>query len=266
MKKNSILFILILLFTSCKTKPKEAASGLPQLIFKIDSKEEATDSSGYCGLALRLFENGTYSHFAFNYYAYGKWIWDEKNETLFLKPTSAKHDLVEQNYKIEKTEGGIYFIRRKIKKDNKIFIEKNDHRILGINSIISKDIFSKDLNSWRVKPKKAESKSEIRERTLGYLKFQLGLYDFFVENKIDYLSNTWYPTPIQMHYSNGARMSYNNELVDWNSCFFSIDDANEAYNLIARAMQKSKIDGAMTDLAKRNILYIKQLIKAIESD
>lgn len=73
----------------------------------------------------------------------------------------------------------------------------------------------------------------------------------------------WYATPIQLHYGNGVRMSYNTELTDWYSCFYNEAEAIEAYKLLGGAMKKSTMVFNDNFIYSRNLAYIKQLIKAI---
>jgi hypothetical protein len=65
-----------------------------------------------------------------------------------------------------------------------------------------------------------------------------------------------------MHYGNGVRIVYNNELADWYSCFCNVEEGNEAYKLISAGMQKSKIK-RFESKVERNLQYIKQLVAAI---
>lgn len=264
--KHTITYLLLcsLLLLACNTSNKEVKTGLPTVIFKIDEAYTKLDTTGNEGLAIRFYSNGTYSHFAYNFYAYGKWKWNENTRIVTLTPETSKDTNIEQHYKIEVDADSIYTIRKMIMIDKYIFKNQSPYRlIVAKNADNDADPFSKSMNTWRIKPKQSESKIAIRIRTLNYLKFLQCYYEYLQDNQLRAYSKMWYATPIQLHYGNGVRMSYNTELTDWYSCFYNEAEANEAYMLIGGAMKKATIDFNNKFIYSRNLAYIKQLIKAI---
>lgn len=263
--KTKIFYLItfLSLLASCNTKPKDFKKGLPLIIFKIEDNTDVSDSSGNRGLVIRFYENGTYSHFGYNFFAYGNWHWNEEKKTITLNPTTSKDSNFTQQFKIEKKYDNSYSIKKIIVRDGKTLVQRYENKAIGLNTSTGNDPFNKEINVWRIKPAKSESTQEIKTRTLNYLQFLLTYYEFIEENKINILTYGWYATPIQMHYANGARMTYNTELADWYACFYSIDEANEAYKLIGKAMRKSKIK-ELESKAERNIDYLKQMIEALK--
>ncbi len=260
--KISYLFLSLIFLFACNTKPKEVKKGLPLIIFKLSDAVNKPDSSGNEGLVIRFYENGTYSHFGYNFFAFGNWKWDDRKNTITLNPTTSKDSNLTQQYKIEKKFDDSYSIRKLIVRNGKTLVQRLENKTIALNTVTGNDPFTRDMNVWRIKPIKSESAAEIRLRTLNYLKFLLTYYEFIEANQIDFLTYNWYATPIQMHYGNGVRMAYNNELADWYSCFYSVEEGNEAYKLISAGVQKSKIKSSESR-AERNLEFIKQLISAI---
>lgn len=257
------LLISFFLVSSCKQSPKEIKKGLPLVIAKIENAFNNFDSSGNEGLVIRLYENGTYSHFAYNFYAYGNWQWSEGKKRITLTPTQSKDSSFVQEFKIEKKELQNYAIKKVIHQDDKTLVERNEHIALGIVDVKGKDPFTKELNAWRIRPQKSETKEEIKKRTLDYLQFLLIYHEFMKENKMNVYVYSWYATPIQMHYGNGVRMAYSDELTDWYSCFYSVEEGNEGYKFLGSALRKSKIK-PIESKAERNADYIKQMIEALK--
>ena len=118
-------------------------------------------------------------------------------------------------------------------------------------------------NRWRMAPRESESPEAIKQRTLGYLRFQEAMYQFGLSNKMKTLPTTWFPQPILMFYSNGVRMAYSDELDDWNACFYSAEQATQGYMYISSALRKIKLS-AEENRFKRNLDCIRQLIALIE--
>ena len=261
-KPKEFLIKLILIFLACNTKPKEVAKGLPLIIFKLSDDVNKPDSSGNEGLVIRFYENGAYSHFGYNFFAFGNWKWDDRKNIITLNPTTSKDNNFTQQYKIEKKLDDSYSIRKLIVRDGKALVQRLENKTIALNTVTSNAPFTREMNTWRIKPMKSESATEIKLRTLNYLNFLLSYYEFVQDNKIDFLTYNWYATPIQMHYGNGVRMAYNNELADWYSCFYSVEEGNEAYKLISAGVQKSKIKSSESR-AERNLEFIKELISAI---
>lgn len=264
--KKIITHLLLgsLFLLACNTSNKEVKVGLPTVIFKIDEAYIKLDTTGNEGLAIRFYSNGTYSHFAYNFYAYGKWKWNENTRMVSLTPETSKDNNIEQHFKIEVNEDNSYTIRKMVEVDKYVFKNQSPYKlIVAKNADNDADPFSKSMNSWRIKPAQSESKEAIRMRTLNYLKFLECYYEYLQDNQLNVYTTMWYATPIQLHYGNGVRMSYNTELTDWYSCFYNEAEAIEAYKLLGGAMKKSTMVFNDNFIYSRNLAYIKQLIKAI---
>ena len=63
--------------------------------------------------------------------------------------------------------------------------------------------------------------------------FEKAWYRYAIQNEFETLSTGWYPNPMLMHYANGIRMAYSDELYDWNNCFY--DSAQAVKGICASA-------------------------------
>ncbi len=258
-----ILLLATIICFGCNSKYQEVKKGLPAVLFKTDDFFNQFDSSGNDGLALRVYENGTYSQFGYNFFAYGNWVWNEEKKTIKLNPITSKDSNFVQQFKVVRNKDEHFLVKKIIVQQGKSLVERNENAAIGLYVSTGKDPFAKSVNTWRIKPTKAETQQEIKLRTQKYLEFLLVYYEFVQENKLSFFTYGWYATPIRLHYGNGVRMAYENELVDWYSCFYNVDQATEAYKLLGGAMRKSRIKNIPSKV-ERNIDYVKQLIEGLK--
>jgi hypothetical protein len=257
-----VLLVFSVGFSACSLNKNAQEKNVPAVIFKIEVGSDRIDSSGNEALAIRFYENGKYSHFGHNFYAFGNWSWNEEKKRATLKPIINKYEKNDQQYKILYRENNDYIIKKVIEKNGKLLVENSDNQALGFMQLKEPDPFSQEMNTWRVKPQSSESKEAIKRRTLNYLQFLIVYNQFIKENELNFYTYGWFPTPIQMQYANGVRMSYSDELNDWNACFYNIEEATEAYKLLSGNIRNCKIKN-MESKAERNIDYLQQLIAAI---
>lgn len=257
-----LLLLFVVGCSACNVNKKSPEKNVPAVIFKIEVGEDRIDSNGNEALAIRFYENGTYSHFGYNFFAYGNWSWNVEKKRAILKPRLDKYANAEQQYKILYHQNNDYTIKKVIEKNGKVLVENNDNQAFGFMQLNEPDPFSEQMNTWRIKPQSSESKETIKKRVLNYLQFLVTYNQFIIENKLNFYTYAWFPTPIQMHYANGVRMAYSDELNDWNACFYNITEATEAYKLLSGNIRKCKVKN-INSKPERNIDYLKQLILAI---
>ena len=97
-------------------------------------------------------------------------------------------------------------------------------------------------NSWRIKPETPETKEQIKSRLKDYLRF----FSLFLRDnkKRDKSIVDWRGIPtIIGFYSNGISL-YSPEKIEssWNNCFYSQEQAMEAYTLIDEVMKTKTIN------------------------
>jgi hypothetical protein len=250
----------ILLSVACKSNTKKK---LPQELYKIQTSFNEEDSTGYENMILRLYEDGTYSHFAVNYYSFGIWKWSDSLTRLLLIPKQSNKDMLERMFEMERLSNDSFNVKRLRKNGVKLMRDKIPAVFWSNKNNSNYDPFSLANNSWRIKPQQPETLIQIRNRTLKYLYFLKTYYLHAIDNKSEMLTLGWYPTPIQMHYGNGARMAYNTELRDWNACFYNEEQAVEGYKLISGTMRTVTVHKKDTK-PLRNLDLVEQIISIVE--
>lgn len=255
MKHLVVLFICISI-AGCNLNTKFSLNGD---WFIIQQGYNDQDSSGYENMALSLRSNGTYTHFAANFYNYGNWKWDAQTSRITLTPTSGNPRNGTFVFELIKQEKDQIQIQRILKKGNTLVKRKLVDIWFGNKNLVAESPFESKYNQWRIKPTNPETKEQIRERTFQYIQFLKICFQYQVVNKIESLTHGWYPQPFQLHFVNTARMAYSNELIDWNACFYNEEQAVEAYKLISGTMYKLKVHNKET-IAERNLDLVVQLM------
>lgn len=235
----------------------------PTVLFKINEVISNSDSSGREGLAIRFYKDGTYCHYGYNYYAYGKFSFNKEKNLLKLEPSVCKDSCETIYYKLIQDSRNYYILKNAEVKGGKLRVQNSEFQAMGAKKVIGNDPFTKELNTWRFKPKQPETATEIKNRTLNYLRFLQVYHEFVLIINVEYLTTGWHATPLKMHYVNGVKMVYSNELTDWYACFYNVEQGNEGYKLINGAMKNSQLK-SIDNITERNIDYLKQLIIAIE--
>lgn len=254
-----LIGLLVLFSFSCKKAKKKA---LPDVFCKMQADFNVDDSAGYQNMMLRLYADGSYSHFAANFYNFGTWSWSDSSTFLTLTPKQGSPSTVPQMFVIEKMLSD-QFRFRKIKKEGNVTLrEKGASIFTGFNNVSKADPFSPKNNSWRIRPVSSESPEQIKKRTRDYLEFLAQYYQYTIDNDIQNLTSGWYPAPMQMNYNNGVRMAYNTEVKDWYACFYSEAEGIEAYKMITLSMRKARVN-EIVDLRERNLDIVKQIIDGL---
>lgn len=254
--KYFLAFAISLFLAGCNPNTKFSLNGD---WFIVQQGYNDQDSSGYENMALSLKSNGSYTHFAANFYNYGNWKWDAQTSRITLTPTSGNPRNGTFVFELIKQEKDQIQIQRILRKGNVLVKRKLVDVWFGNKNMVAESPFESKYNLWRIKPATPETKEQIRERTFQYLQFLRICFQYQVDNKIESLTHGWYPQPFQLHFVNAARMAYNTELRDWYACFYNEEQAVEAYKLISGTMHKLKVHNKET-LAERNLDLIIQLL------
>ena len=85
---RKISFIFCLFLIACNFEKKFVFS---KDWYIIQPSYNSSDSSGYENMALHIAPNGSYTHFAANFYNTGKWKWDETQSKIILMPENGNH-------------------------------------------------------------------------------------------------------------------------------------------------------------------------------
>ncbi|HMP92354.1 MAG TPA: hypothetical protein PKD90_05750, partial [Phnomibacter sp.] len=142
--------------------------------------------------------------------------------------------------------------------------EEGTYTFTGYPATEDTDPFSPEANRWRIPPAQPESLEDIRQRVLDFLVFQRNWYAFVLQHKMDPILINWYPNPMLMHYANGVRMAYADELDSWNRCFYDSTAAVRGYQFIGGGLREVTIKKT-DNKVERNLDCLKQMIDAIRT-
>jgi hypothetical protein len=213
---------------------------------------------------VRFYDDGTYTMYGGRSgYDRGYWRPAEKTNYLVLHPVVTNLEWIDaywQYLPISQSEMKVTVYRNPLMQAG----TDEGFYMMKAYSAGRHDPFHPDMNAWRIAPDTTESLDEIRQRVLDYLRFQQAWYAFAVENELNELPTHWYPQPMIMHYANGVRMAYADELSDWNSCFYDSTAAVRGYQFIGGALREVSLKQT-TDMAERNLDCIAQMIEALKN-
>jgi hypothetical protein len=214
---------------------------------------------------VRFYENGTYTMFgSLSRYDVGRWVQAQKANYMILHPKRGNLEWIDaywQYQPVSRTEMKTFVYRNAAMRAG---TEEGFYMMKGFAAKGSHDPFHPDMNQWRIPPDTTESMDEIRQRVLDFLLFQKAWYEFARDNDLEMLPTGWYPQPMQMHYANGVRMAYADELADWNTCFFDSVAAVRGYQYIGGALREVKLL-ATENRIERNLDCVNQMMEVLKS-
>lgn len=261
MKKQYLLYgWLICLVLSCKITTKDLLHKEWYASEWVKNSDSINAESIY---VTRFYKEGNYSQFSCKGYMYGKWSWDEAKSEITLQPekgTLSKSKLI---YSVAFRSANELEVVIKGEKEPLMLGTGRGFPWKGNVNKSSADPFSPAMNSWRTKPAAKETNEAVKERTKQYLQFLSVYHEHAGDNKFKLLLYGWFPRPIFMHYGNGCRMAYSNELSDWYPCFYDSTQAVASYQLIGGALRKTKIPKD-DDKTERNMDIIGNMIKNLK--
>ncbi len=252
-------FYLLLLLQSCKPDPQN------KLIAEWYQTSETfvpwvTNTEN---MVLRLYTKGVYTQYGSYSYSFGRWRYNEKGAYMHLHQETGTSKEADQYLKIESLQykqltAGLFlqmpFYSNRQQELYHFKRQENDSKA---------DPYSPEANEWRIQPAAPESSAAIKKRVVGYLHFLQAMYQHAIDNDMETLSDSWYATPIQMHYANGVRMAYSTELDNWNSCFYDSAQAVKGYQFISGGVYDLKLKKGVNRF-ERNLDCVEQLLKGLE--
>jgi hypothetical protein len=259
------LFIFFLLFLGgCAPTPGEGKLNLHQAWFtKKFVTASGMEMGSYNYRVVRFYENGTYTMFGAGGFDAGKWFHSPKKATITLEPDKGNLDQLTAWWKYEATGDRMSALLYR----NAGMIpgrQEGTYELEGFGNKGKEDPFALSMHQWQIKPAKAESLSEIKNRVLDYLSFLESLYKYMMANDVSSISTHWFPEPMKMNYSNGVRMSYADELESWNECFYDSTQAVKGYQYLSGAMRSVKLK-EVENRFERNLDCVEQLVHTIKT-
>ncbi len=264
--KNSIYFFAIIAalacLAGCKMNPEK------ELIKEWYVTAYRTPLADFEGTepvtVIRLYKGGTYSQFGnYSNYTFGNWRFDKPNRLLILHPVEGKQEILDSYYYISDMRSN----EMKVALYRNLPIKPGTEELFFTlqayaNAKTENDPYKPTLHKWRKKPASPETDEQIKERVKNYLSFLKTMYRHTIDNNFNSLSTNWYPNPLLMHYGNGVRMAYSDELDDWNACFYDSAQAVKGYQCISGPFQNITLK-SKSGKFERNLDLVEQLLSKI---
>lgn len=255
------LLLSVVLVSSCNRNDRNTMLTKNEWHIKNTVFPNASNTTENPYTLVKFYTNNRYIIWSGNSFTTGLWNWDGNKAIIILKPTYgealiaywkiddlSKTQLVANVYRAMTGDAR--------KKEMTLIFLGNENRS-------DKDPYSVTANLWRKNPDKLETDAALKNRVKSYLQFLEMVYKHAVDNNETELDFSWYPQPLRMQYSNGVRMAYNDELDDWNKCFFDSAQSVQAYQLIGGLMYEIKVKKS-DNLAKRNLDFVQQMIRQVK--
>ncbi len=212
----------------------------------------------------RFYEGGKYSQFGTDNYSFGVWGYKKADSILYLHPYQGSTEILDSYYYVNKvTEGSMYLTLYR-----NLPIKPGHEELLltmkaGPGNADKNDPYPPELHTWRIKPMHPETDTQIFNRAKSYLLFLRIMYRHAISNEMESMPVNWYPHPLRMHYGNGVRMAYNDELNDWYSCFYDTAQAAKGYFCISNPLRNVTIKSTENKFV-RNLDCVEQLLKQMK--
>ncbi|MEO6489356.1 MAG: hypothetical protein ABIO04_05385 [Ferruginibacter sp.] len=122
-----------------------------------------------------------------------------------------------------------------------------------------KDPFHISNNSWRVKPGKAESDEEIKQRLKDCIHFYILYYDQKINAHSDEISFVGLPSCFKW-YGGGIFLQKQNEIQDkWANCFYNKQQALKAYHIADRLLSEKYNWPKTGNWLMKNVAVLRQM-------
>jgi len=212
----------------------------------------------------RFYGDGKYSQFGKDNYSFGRWRFNKPQRIIHLQPEEGKLEILDSYYYITTMQATIM----ELVLYRNIPVKKGTEELyFTLEALANKnskyDPYHPEMHRWRHKPEKPETDEQIKGRAINYLTFLKTLYQHAIDNDFSSLMNDWYPHPLRMHYGNGVRMAYSDELDDWNDCFYDSAQAVKGYQCISGTFQNIKLKSTKNKL-ERNLDVVEQLLSQMK--
>lgn len=256
-----MLIVGIVIIASC-AKPTPTPVSIVRS-WVVQTNETATGYSQLEQLCfLSMYHDGSYTMGGKGKFTTGKWQYNEKLKVLHLSPATKSTELLDAYLQVDTLNERSLEARLFRNPSMEEGTEESFLQCIAVPTERNKDPFSVSANAWRLRPATPQTDDQIKQKVLQYL----GTYRQYLaignEAKTEMLSVAWLPQPIQMQFSNGARLAYSDELADWNTCFFDSAQSVSAYKVLSGSFSKLTIK-KNNNMIQRNMDLLDQLTKVI---
>lgn len=192
------------------------------------------------GALFNFFEDGSYTVAKGNgIFEKGKWMLENSNSLLHLSSDDGHSSAFPVGFEENMKGRGLLSFSDK----------KNDVELKFIQESAplknyKNDPFYAQNNEWRFRPPAAEDSAQLAKRLTNYIKHVALILNAANERKQDVVSFTYSQGPIKIY--NGGIGIYSFDIVPatWKNSFFSIADAQTAYNQYENNLRKGGYHGA----------------------
>ena len=272
MKKPLLIFIVLCLFSSCRTDHSVApnkweAVGMNYVELKKFTEVIEEEKNVKLNPTLNFFVEGdflnmlsdsTFTRLSFgSHFSFGKWRIDtsQSNITLLSKfgLNSKIYDtVIFKIAKLNSTELVLHNADRPQASDNPslgVEMKSKDSNGLGLETEL---IFKKDSkvqkpdedysslknNLWRIRPDSNETLDQIRTRVKSSFRFAILFLSSYQNKKKNSVPLRPLVLPLNIA-SNGVQLKKSNNIDKWNNIFYDEQDAQAGYQIIKEAMSKN---------------------------
>lgn len=149
------------------------------------------------------------------------------------------------------------------KKDLKFKYKKTDYDDVNLSEY---KFTSQELNKWRQKSTKKQTKQEIKARTENALTFFINFLEYHDADEKLALISYMEPSPFK-YFGNGIMLKKQQNCESWNSLFYDKEDAQIAYSMLEQSFDSvAKIPEEISkNPIKINIYILKEILKNLKS-
>lgn len=149
------------------------------------------------------------------------------------------------------------------KKDLKLKYKKTDYDDVNLSEY---KFTSQELNKWRQKSTKKQTKQEIKAVTENALTFFINFLEYHDADEKLALTSYMEPSPFK-YFGNGIVLKKQQNCESWNSLFYDKEDAQIAYSMLEESFDSvAKIpDEISKNPIKINIYILKEILKNLKS-
>jgi hypothetical protein len=126
------------------------------------------------------------------------------------------------------------------------------------------DPFYTANNLWRKHPSQMESDEQVQMRVKNYLHFFILIYKDAIAKESEFISFYDFPTCINWYAGGIYLKSENEEYDNWKNCFYDKTQADKAYQLMGKIIDKKyEWPGGNMNWIKKNLFVLEQMYQQL---
>jgi len=293
---RSILFVLLLFalaLTACNTSTTGGVAArwkFVSLNFKnyqafVDSLSNSGDEAEamqrlLLDYRLVLRTDNTFDLVLFKKYQHGTWRYDDGEKALSLHTETYPRTVI--TFRIDhKDEDGLV-LRAGANQVQKLipsfmqdargfsYFRQNGQFVfyLGNDDIKyskeEKDPYSLQNNTWRVKPRQAETASQVTERVKQLVDYNMLMMQNVVDGYRNYVSLNSYKTPLVIDKDDIRLQPYEDIRDGWDVDFYDTLQAQQGYTILKKAIDQGVKPGTAGDRFKNAVIMLTQVKEQIK--